>query len=247
MGSNYKITEFDWSKINYEDMNSSYFDPVRVDISSAMMNLRTLILPKMATVNEITSSSYGCSSSRYYNLPMLKTYKFAVQDDGTPYISKMKNQKFCTYGYSSSYRNGYGFPSHGDSDGIKSYKYTGIDVNHCITYGIQNNDLEAAKIRYNELKQYDDWHCTTGGVVTYNGSRIYLGLLFSRYNHDSMVDTINSLPDTSAYLAEKGGTNTIEFAKYQGDLTDGGGTSNLTEEEIAVATAKGWTVSIKIV
>lgn len=68
-------------------------------------------------------------------------------------------------------------------------------------------------------------------------------LLYSRYNHRSMVNTINSLPDTSTFLASNGGTNTIKFNSNQGDSSPWGGASNLTEEEIAVATAKGWTVS----
>ena len=67
---------------------------------------------------------------------------------------------------------------------------------------------------------------------------------YSRYNHDSAVNTINSLPDTSAYLATAGGTNTIKFKGRAGALTDGGAINTLTEEEIAVATAKGWTVSL---
>ena len=66
---------------------------------------------------------------------------------------------------------------------------------------------------------------------------------YSRYNHDSAVATINSLPDTSAYLAANGGTNTIQFNSVSGKLTDGGAINTLTEEEIAVAVAKGWTVS----
>ena len=66
---------------------------------------------------------------------------------------------------------------------------------------------------------------------------------YSRYNHDSAVDTINSLPDTSAYLATAGGTNTIKFKGVAGALTDGGAINTLTAEEIAVATAKGWTVT----
>ena len=67
---------------------------------------------------------------------------------------------------------------------------------------------------------------------------------YSRYNHDSAVATINSLPDTSAYLATAGGTNTIKFTGAAGTLTDGGEINTLTESEIAVATAKGWTVSL---
>lgn len=67
---------------------------------------------------------------------------------------------------------------------------------------------------------------------------------FSRYNHDSAVATINSLPDTSAYLASAGGTNTIKFKGPAGSGTDGGAINTLTAEEIAVATAKGWTVTL---
>jgi hypothetical protein len=67
---------------------------------------------------------------------------------------------------------------------------------------------------------------------------------YSRYNHDSAVATINSLPDASAYLATAGGTNTIKFKGAAGSATDGGAINTLTEEEIAVATAKGWTVSL---
>ena len=66
---------------------------------------------------------------------------------------------------------------------------------------------------------------------------------YSRYNHDSAVNTINSLPDTSAYLATAGGTNAIIFTGNSGSLTDGGAINTMTEEEIAVAAAKGWTVN----
>lgn len=62
---------------------------------------------------------------------------------------------------------------------------------------------------------------------------------YSRYNHDSAVNTINSLPDCSAT-----GTNTIKFRGNAGALTDGGAINTLTEAEIAVAAAKGWTVSL---
>ena len=66
---------------------------------------------------------------------------------------------------------------------------------------------------------------------------------YSRYNHDSAVETINTIPDTSAYLAANGGTNTIKFMRHSGKLTDGGAIDTLTEEEIAVAVARGWTVA----
>lgn len=69
----------------------------------------------------------------------------------------------------------------------------------------------------------------------------YVG--FSAYNRDSAITTIQSLPDTSAYLATAGGTNTIKFKANQGGSA-GKNISDLTAAQIAVATAKGWTVSI---
>ena len=69
-------------------------------------------------------------------------------------------------------------------------------------------------------------------------------IAYSRYNHDSAVATINTLPDTSVYLASAGGTNTIKFKGESGSATDGGAISSLTPDEIAVATSRGWTVSL---
>ncbi|MCQ2330379.1 MAG: hypothetical protein MJZ55_00145 [Paludibacteraceae bacterium] len=66
---------------------------------------------------------------------------------------------------------------------------------------------------------------------------------YARYNHDSAVETINSLPDCSTFCAQEGGTNTILFYGGQGARTDGGAISELTPDEIAVAAVKGWTVT----
>lgn len=60
---------------------------------------------------------------------------------------------------------------------------------------------------------------------------------YSDYNHTAAVETINSLPIV------KSGTITFEGA--QGSATDGGAISNLTDAEIAVATERGWTITIK--
>ena len=106
-------------------------------------------------------------------------------------------------------------------------------------------DLEQAKLNYNKLKSQDNWFSWSTESGTYEGkNNVSYSLLFSRYNHDSAVETINSLPDTSEYLTSAGGTNTIKFTGIQGALTDGGAINTLTEAEIAVATEKGWTVSM---
>lgn len=96
--------------------------------------------------------------------------------------------------------------------------------------GITADKQVADDASYQALKNDPDWFTTK--------------LAYARYNHDSAVATINSLPDTSAYLATAGGTNTIKFRGACGSATDGGAINTLTEEEIAVATAKGWTVTL---
>lgn len=59
---------------------------------------------------------------------------------------------------------------------------------------------------------------------------------YSRYNRASAVNTINSLPITS-------GSNTIKFLGESGSLTDAGAINTMTEEEIAVATSRGWSIA----
>lgn len=97
----------------------------------------------------------------------------------------------------------------------------------------QNSGITADKevsddATYNALKDNPDWYT--------------LDKSYSRYNHDSALRTINSLPDCSAYVAS-GGTNTIIFEAEAGSKTDGGACGALTAEEIAIASAKGWTIS----
>ena len=65
--------------------------------------------------------------------------------------------------------------------------------------------------------------------------------LESRYNLASAIETINSLPDASAYLSGTTYTNTIKFGG-QGSVNDGTYIGDMTAEQIAVATTKGWTV-----
>lgn len=80
---------------------------------------------------------------------------------------------------------------------------------------------------YQALKNDPDWFTS---LVAY-----------SRYNHDSAVATINSLPDTSA---TSGGTNIIKFKGAAGSATDGGAINTLTAAEVKVANDKGWIVHV---
>lgn len=224
----YKIKEFDWSKIN---IKFDAFSPNRIDFSYAP-TLERYVIPAIYTKTEATSNKF---ETRYSgNFPMIKDVSFVTNEDGSPKKSKMTNQTLSWWAYSESYPWGYGDVT---SDG---YKYGGIDKTH----NIIAKTIEETSSNYEEMKQYSDWHCGTRNTVAYQRSNIPIGRLFSKFNHKTMVSIINTIMDTSEYIAIKGGTNTIKFYKYQGDLTDDGGSSNLTEEEIAVAVAKGWTIAL---
>jgi hypothetical protein len=124
---------------------------------------------------------------------------------------------------------------------VAKWKGQIIDMTKYVGYGYTENNIVSynsgirleKRVRddatYQALKNDPDWFSTD--------------MAYSRYNHDSAVATINSLPDTSAYLATAGGANTIKFKGDAGSKTDGGAINTLTEEEIAVATNKGWTIT----
>lgn len=136
-----------------------------------------------------------------------------------------------------------------------------------ITFALGENSQPVVlrwKSQIIDLSNYVGYASNTANLLSYNAGlttkgRVYddatyqalkddpdwwtVDIAYSRYNHDSAVATINSLPDTSAYLATAGGTNTIKFKGESGSKTDGGAINTLTEEEIAVATDKGWTIT----
>lgn len=120
-----------------------------------------------------------------------------------------------------------------------NWKNQTIDLSNSVGYGLRDTDALNADIPTSK-KVYDD---ATYQALKNDPDWFTTNVAYSRYNHDSAVATINSLPDTSAYLASAGGTNTIKFNGAAGSATDGGAINTLTEEEIAVATAKGWTCS----
>lgn len=162
-------------------------------------------------------------SYTFENAYRLKNITFETNEDGTPKTAKWKSQT------------------------IDLTKNVGYCVGPASITTEYNSGITADKevtddATYQALKNDPDWFTKYGA--------------YSRYNHDSAVATINSLPDTSAYLATAGGTNTIKFEKQAsirieqsvvitgiGEYTDGGAITALTAEEIAVAAAKGWTVT----
>lgn len=151
----------------------------------------------------------------------LKDIIFMTQEDGTPYNANWKTQTIdlsSNIGYLSS--------------NISSYENRVLNYNAGITKDKRVYDDES----YNRLKNDKDWYA-------FDESDANISLAYSRYNKQSAINTINSLPDTSSYLATAGGTNTIKFKGAAGSKTDSGAINTLTEEEIAIATVKGWTIT----
>lgn len=224
------------SILNNNDSYHNFNSTPNGDISpcryvKSIRNIPIQYIDTNARTNSIRFTGYSA-------IPFSDSLAFAT-NNGTPYTMNWKSQTIelshisYTFGYSrDSYLNDYSAYAQG---------YWKVKNN---IFTSNNMTVEQAKARYDQLKTTDNWYSCCNNSVTYDGKSLYLALLFSRYNHDSAVETINSLPDTSAYLATAGGTNTIKFRKYSGACTDGGGTNDLTAEEIAVASAKGWTVTL---
>ena len=181
-----------------------------------------------------TSNAFSYSFNECYRL---KNLTFALQEDGTPYTMNWKSQTIDlskNVGYCNWTGSGSGVSSENLTEAQKQ-DISDFIINY--NSGITVDKMVYDEASYQALKDDPDWYYikpSSGDKEPY----------YSRYNHDSAVATINSLPDTSAYLASAGGTNTIKFKGDSGSKTDGGAINTLTEEEIAVAAAKGWTVSL---
>lgn len=160
----------------------------------------------------------------FNNCSRVKDITFAVQEDGTPYVRSWHSQVIDLSG-NDSMKGGVGFTSLIKDNGVIYSRY----INN-YNSGITADKAVYDDATYQALKNDPDW---------------FGAMIYSRYNHDSAVNTLNSLPDTSAYLATLSGkTNTIKFKGKAGSATDGGAINTLTEAEIAVAAAKGWTVTL---
>lgn len=166
---------------------------------------------------------YNGFDGTFSNCHNLSKLTFDVNEDGTPKVANWNKQviDLSQYvGYSSSDTNMTGYNSGLTADNKLSQPGPGEDIPVVYTDNTINNYWAA----------HED---------------------IAKYGHDEAVETINSLPDTSA----AGGGNIIRFRGSQGYRTNfmKGRTTErahdsrintLTADEIAVATAKGWTVEI---
>lgn len=144
----------------------------------------------------------------------LKNFTFKVQEDGTPYRPQNWDSQIIDFSLTGYYE----LLRYQKRD--RNLYNSGITIDKCIyddtTYQALKNDPDSYVAGYESENPH----------------------YYSRYDKASAIRTINSLPDVSS-----GGTNTIKFKGEAGLKTDNGAINTMTTEEIAVATAKGWTVS----
>lgn len=176
-------------------------------------NIDEIIDMPVMILDKYTSNAFGNSLTSTYRL---KDFIFKVQEDGTPYSAS--GWKSSVIDLSTS-----GFA-------LLQYSFYARD------FYLHNSGITIDKCIYNDetyqaLKDDPDSY-----VAGYSSENPHY---YSRYDKASAIRTINSLPDVSG----SGGVNTIRFKGEAGLKTDGGAINTMTEEEIAVATSKGWTVS----
>lgn len=203
-------------------------------------SLRKIPNRYLANIRNKSTSSYSCAyRNTFYNCMSLDEIKGLGVSEPSAWTSNMLNNL-----NSNGWSRLKAFTFAVQEDGtpfVVNWKNQTLDltyIGYCVTENQKNTILNYNSGITADKEVYDD--------VTYqalkNDPDWFTGLQeYCRYNHDSAVETINSLPDTSAYGA---GTNVIKFTDISGQNTDGGAIQNLTAEEIAVATAKGWTVTL---
>lgn len=252
--NNYSMAEFpQWL---YGFANSpSLFTYGNLSFSSCY-SLQNVVLPMSNNVayNSGYIFDYNCS---------LKSVKFQTQENGTPYTANWSSSLTWnlgslgawadsnTYTYTNylimdnsrnvhTFTNAKDFIEYAESLGAWTdigYKYTANGVEYTKWSTSTNNNGYFTRFWSYKLvycwNEQDAEEIRAKGYIPYGMSYIY-----SLYNHDSAVETINSLPDCSGCAAQ-----TIQFAGNAGSAY-GKAISTLTAEEIAVATAKNWTVAI---
>lgn len=171
---------------------------------------------------------YNGFDGTFNNCHNLSKLTFDTNADGTPKVAAWNKQTIDLsqyVGYASSSGNLYNYNS-------------GIIVNYQIPNTTEDRFLQTQWLNPSmSAEKLNDRHSFEANSA--------------KYGRTEAVETINSLPDTSA----AGGGNTIKFKGAQGKYTDwmrcrtddstyDSSISTLTEEEIAVAATKGWTVTL---
>lgn len=180
-------------------------------------NLHTIVIPRPGTA-ALTSSPQGFNADSWNYTYSLKNILFDVQEDGSPYTANWKN---VTLNLCVPAAN----PIGGDVSN-NSVALSVLNPDKAVT------DEESYQRLKNDLEYWVNIRCG------YDEGYYHKYGYYSGFNRATAFNLIKTLPDTSAY-----GVNVLKLPASNGEGTDAGAISTLTEEEIAVATVKGWTVT----
>ena len=230
---------FDWTKFDtYQNFSSYDSGYSRTTMFQYCCSLRSIPMNFLNHINPKGSSSYSLYTRLFTScfaldeiigLPIPRASEMEWTSNYFTYTfddcQRLKNMTFATNEDGSPIVVKWKNQTIDLSKNIGSVSSADYITSHSKNTGITRDDRVNNDEQYQALKDTPNWWS--------------MNYTQSRYNHDSAVATINSLPDTSAF-----GTNTIKFKGTSGSATDGGAINTLTAEEIAVATARGWTVSL---
>ena len=227
-----------WGNLDFSYFNTNSY----IDMNGIFSQCYSLRQIPASLLSNLHTDKVTSAYNKLYNGCFIRCYSLNeilnLPVDGATITNNMFSNSF----YQSTRLKNMTFATNNGTPYTANWKTQTIDLSSYVGYadsiayipnynsGITSDKQVTDDTTYQALKDDPDWFTTK--------------IAYSRYNHDSAVATINSLPDTSAYLAANGGTNTIKFKGESGSATDGGAINTLTEEEIAVATAKGWTVTL---
>ena len=220
---------WDWSEIDGSTYSSAN---ARDSMFSECCSLRTFPKVLISHENPLRNSVYG---SLYYSL-FSNCYSLDAVNDLYVIPAKLTSNMFGSDFLKNCHRvKSFTFaPIEGTVDWSNQtinlwylgYAPNTNAVGNIVKYnsGIYGDKQVSDAETYAALKDDPDWFSASPS--------------YGRYNHDSAVETINSLPATT------GTSCLLQLNGTLGSSTDGGAINTLTEEEIAVATAKGWTVGM---
>lgn len=186
-------------------------------------------------VNEDFSTvRYNRYDSAFRFCPRCERLTFHMNEDGTPEVTPWDNTTIDLTQY-------FGWEDYDYS----TYDSIGLQINNGLYGSIYGNPHNAVE-RSNRVRDIYDYNAHKDDYYYWAYKPEW-----SRYNHDRAVETINSLPDTltgcrrvASLGADYTPNNKIKFKGTSGSGY-GKAISDLTEAEIAVATAKGWQVVIQ--
>lgn len=228
------VAGLDWS---YIDTITSAYSAPRSYMFTRCYSLRKYPNSFLAHGNPVIYNGY----SNYYEL-FNDCY---VLDEVVDLPIVHRKASWTSSGFSNTFNNCYRlrkltFETNEDGSPIKidTWSKQTIDLSKsvgCAKFASQITDYNSRLTTATEITN----NAETYEALKNNPDRWTTQFAYALYNKTSAVETINTLPD----LSGGAGGNTIKFSAWAGEYTDGGAINTMTEEEIAVATAKGWTVS----